>query len=80
MTEITKEDVEKIVKSLSILQYVLNSVHSELKALEKKGLMVGKYPYYYGKPADTNDMFLDWSRDYINALKEKYSIKELKPS
>ena len=80
MVEIDKEDVEKIVKSLSILQYVMNGVHSELKSFEKKGLMVGKYPYYYGKPADTNDMFLEWSRDYIKALKDKFSITDLKPS
>ena len=80
MVEITNEDIERVLKCLSTLTYVLSGVHGELKSLEKKGLMVGKYPYYYGKPAETNDMFLDWTREHLKVLKNKFDVSDLKPS
>ena len=76
--EVSTDDMKQVIKTLSILKYVLRGVHGELKTLEKKGLMIGKYPYYYGKPADTFDMFLEWADDHLDDLKTKFAIEDVK--
>jgi hypothetical protein len=68
--DLSKEDLEVLVKSIDFLTYVSRGMLTDLLELEKKKII------YLSSPVNSYRSFLDWITENIDKMRIKYNIEK----
>jgi hypothetical protein len=71
--DLSKEDLEVLVKSIDFLTYVSRGMLTDLLELEKKKI---KKIIYLSSPVNSYRSFLDWITENIDKMRIKYNIEK----